>query len=192
MKKILFITYIIIFHTFANADDARDFEIEGMSAGDSLLNYLEKWNITEQQIIDTKKFYYPASKKFYGLQFDLTDYETYKHIQVHIKSGSNYTVSSVVGGEFFDNINKCYSKQKIIVSDLKKAFPKAELSEYKSTYPDDPNSSIKITEFYLNNFDVVVYCTDWSIKAESRGNTDNLRVEISSLEFSKFISTEAY
>ena len=55
MKKILFIFYITIFHTIVNADDVRDFEIEGMSAGDSLLNYLEKWNITEQQIIDTKK-----------------------------------------------------------------------------------------------------------------------------------------
>ena len=45
-------------------------------------------------------------------------------------------------------------------------------------------SSIKVAEFYLSNFDVIVYCTDWSTKAESTGNTDNLRVEISSLEFS--------
>ena len=173
--------------SLTKADDIRDFQIEGISVGDNLLDHF-----TIDQINNAYKNTYPKSKKFYGLQFDLTDYEIYKHIQVHIKLGSNYSVSSIVGGEFFDNINKCYSKQKIIVSDLKKAFPNAELSEYKSTYPDDPNSSIKITEFYLNNFDVVVYCTDWSTKAESRGNTDNLRVEISSLEFSKFITTEAY
>ena len=91
----------------------------------------------------------------------------------------------------YDN-NKCYQKQKIIVRDLKKTFSNAEVNEYKSTYPDDPKSSIKIVEFYLSNFDVVVYCTDWSKKAETTGNTDNLRVEISSLEFSKFITTEAY
>ena len=186
----IILSVILLFlnvHTWADADDIRDFEIEGISVGDNLLDHF-----TIDQINNAYKNTYPKSKKFYGLQFDLTDYETYKHIQVHLKSGSNYIVSSIVGGEFFDNIDKCYTKQKIIVSDLKKNFPNAELNEYKSTYPDDPNSSIKIAEFYLSNFDVVVYCTDWSAKAESTGNTDNLRVEISSLEFSKFISTEAY
>ena len=186
----IILSVILLFlnvHTWADADDIRDFEIEGISVGDNLLDHF-----TIYQINNAYKNTYPKSKKFYGLQFDLTDYETYKHIQVHLKSDSNYIVSSIVGGEFFDNIDKCYTKQKIIVSDLKKNFPNAELNEYKSTYPDDQNSSIKVAEFYLSNFDVVVYCTDWSAKAESTGNTDNLRVEISSLEFSKFISTEAY
>ena len=188
MKKIIFLIFIYIF-TFSvtKADDIKDFQIEGISVGDNLLDHF-----TIIQINKAYKNTYPKSKKFYGLQFNLTDYEIYKHIQVHIKSGSNYIVSSIVGGEFFDNINKCYQKQKIIVRDLKKTFSNAEVNEYKSAYPDDPKSSIKIAEFYLSNFDVVVYCTDWSKKAEITGNTDNLRVEISSLEFSKFITTEAY
>ena len=184
MKLLIALFFIIFsFQSWTKADDIRDFQIEGISVGDNLLDHF-----TIDQINNAYKNTYPKSKKFYGLQFNLTDYETYKHIQVHIKSGSNYIVSSIVGGEFFKDINKCYPKQKIIVSDLKKTFPNAELNEYKSTYPDDPNSSIKIAEFYLGNFDVIVYCTDWSAKAESTGNTDNLRVEISSLEFSKFIS----
>ena len=188
MKKLFSIVVLGLLLTLsAKADDIRDFEIEGISVGDNLLDHF-----TVNQINKAYKNTYPKSKKFYGLQFDLTDYETYKHIQVHIKSGSNYIVSSIVGGEFFDNINKCYQKQKIIVRDLKKTFSNAEVNEYKTTYPDDPKSSIKIAEFYLSNFDVVVYCTDWSKKAETTGNTDNLRVEISSLEFSKFITTEAY
>ena len=37
------------------------------------------------------------------------------------------------------------------------ALSNADVNEYKSTYPDDPKSSIKIVEFYLSNFDVVVY-----------------------------------
>ena len=61
----------------------------------------------------------------------MTDYETYKFIQAHIKSGSNYIVSSIIGGEFFDNINKCYQKQKIIVRDLKKTFSNAEKADIK-------------------------------------------------------------
>ena len=186
----IFVTLLFLifsFQSWIKADDITDFQIEGISVGDNLLDHF-----TVNQINKAYKNTYPKSKKFYGLQFELTDYETYKYIQAHIKSGSNYIVSSIIGGEFFDNINKCYQKQKIIVRDLKKTFSNAEVNEYKTTYPDDPKSSIKIAEFYLSNFDVVVSCTDWSKKAETTGNTDNLRVEISSLEFSKFITTEAY
>ena len=37
MKKILIIIYIIIFQTFANADDISEFSIEGISVGEYLL-----------------------------------------------------------------------------------------------------------------------------------------------------------
>ena len=189
MKNILLIfLFILSFQSFTKADDIRDFQIEGISVGDNLLDHF-----TINQINKAYKNTYPKSKKFYGLQFDLTDYETYKHIQVHIKSGSNYIVSSIVGGEFFDNINKCYEKQKIIVRDLKKTFSNAEVNEYKSTYPDDPKSSIKIAEFYLNNFDLVVYCTDWSnITEKEKGYADSLRLEIGTTEYFNWLNTKAY
>ena len=188
MKRLLLILILTLsFQTLTKADDISDFQIEEISIGDSLLDHF-----TIDEINNAYKNTYPKSKKFYGLQFELSDYITYKHIQVHVKSESNYIVSSIVGGEFFDNVIKCYPKQKIIFKDLKKAFLTAEINEYKSNYPDDPKSSITVKELNLGNFDVVVYCTDWSKKVESTGNTDNLRVEITSKEFSKFIKNEAY
>ena len=169
------------------ADDITDYEIEGISVGDNLLNHF-----TLDQIKSAYKNNYPKSKKFYGLQFDLNNYETYEFIQVHMRANSKYIISSVVGGEFFNDINKCYAKQKIIVNDLKKNFPNAEFNEYKNNYPDDQNSTVKSSEFFLSNFEFVVFCTDWSQKAEATGLTDSLRVEIATTEFSDFIRNEAY
>ena len=52
---------VLIFslQSWTKADGIRDFEIEGMSIGDSLLDYY-----SEEKVINTYKHYYPKSKKF--------------------------------------------------------------------------------------------------------------------------------
>ena len=49
---------IFSFQSLTKADDISDFEIEGMTIGDSLLDYFSEKEITK------KKYYYPKSKKF--------------------------------------------------------------------------------------------------------------------------------
>ena len=187
MKLLSIILILFSLQSWVKADDIRDFQIEGMSVGDNLLDHF-----TISEIKNAYKNTYPKSKKFYGLQFSLSNYEVYPHIQVHLKADSNYIISSLIGGEFFDNINKCYSKKKVIVKDLKNMFPNAKINEGKKNFRDDPTSTFTASEFYLNNFEVVISCTDWSKKKESTGSTDNLRVEISTIEFSDFLRYEAY
>ena len=54
MKKFLAILILIFtLQTPSQADDIRDFQIEGMSIGDSLLDYF-----SENQILDNKKDWY--------------------------------------------------------------------------------------------------------------------------------------
>ncbi len=184
---ILILVSILFYQSLAKADDIRDFQIEGISVGDDLLDHF-----TINKINNAYKNTYPNSKKFYGLQFALNEYELYKYIQIHLKTDTKYIVSSVIGGEFFNDIKKCYKKQSIITKDLKKAFPDAEFFEGKNNYPNDPKSSFTASEFYLSNFEFIVTCTDWSEKAEANGSKDSLRVEISTTEFSDFIRYEAY
>ncbi len=51
MKRLLLILILTLsFQSLTKADDIRDFEIEGMSIGDSLLDYM-----TKKQIINAKK-----------------------------------------------------------------------------------------------------------------------------------------
>ena len=57
MKKLLGILILGLFLIVpSQADDIRDFQIEGISVGDSLLDYFDKKKI--------KKVLYPKSKKF--------------------------------------------------------------------------------------------------------------------------------
>ena len=59
MKKLLTIIILsLCFITSSKADDIRDFQIEGMSVGDSLLEYFSK------DFIEKNKKFYPNSKKF--------------------------------------------------------------------------------------------------------------------------------
>ena len=46
---ILFLILIFCFQSWTKADDIRDFEIEGMSIGDSLLNYFSEEEIKENE-----------------------------------------------------------------------------------------------------------------------------------------------
>ena len=48
-KLLLILIFIFSFQTFTRANDIRDFEIEGMSVGDSLLDFM-----TESEIIKAK------------------------------------------------------------------------------------------------------------------------------------------
>jgi len=59
--RVFIAVLILIFslQSWTKADDIRDFEIEGISIGDSLLDYFSDEEINKQ-----KKIFYP-SKKFY-------------------------------------------------------------------------------------------------------------------------------
>ena len=74
MKRLLTILILIFtLQTPSQADDIRDFQIEGMSIGDSLLDYFSEAEINKQ-----KKNFYP-SKKFYVMylpyMFDSCSYD---------------------------------------------------------------------------------------------------------------------
>ena len=78
----LFISVLVLifsFQSLVKADDIRDFQIEGMSVGDSLLDYFSEEEITK------KKFYYPKSKKFAAFAKEVPSFETYEAFQVHFK-----------------------------------------------------------------------------------------------------------
>ena len=80
MKKTFFlIIFILIFQTPSLTDDIRDFQIEGMSIGDSLLDFLDKSEI--------QKTYFKAtnSKKFVS-SYNVGNSKIYDGIQFHYKS----------------------------------------------------------------------------------------------------------
>ena len=87
MKKLILILILTLnFQTLVKADDIRDFEIEGMSIGDSALKIL-----TETMLESSKNepdAYYPNSKKFFTISYNNTmiDLKVYDALQLELKS----------------------------------------------------------------------------------------------------------
>ena len=60
MKRLFLILILtLIFQSWTKADDIREIEIEGISIGDSLLDYMSK-----KKIDNAEAFFYPISKKY--------------------------------------------------------------------------------------------------------------------------------
>ena len=84
MKKILTILILIFtLQTPSQADDISEFEIEGMSIGDSLLDYYSK-----SQIKSFLQDNYPGSKKFYIKYAHSNRFEIYESVTVALKKNS--------------------------------------------------------------------------------------------------------
>ena len=81
MKRILAIIVLIFsLQSLTKADDIRDFQIEGMSIGDSLLNYF-----TEEEINNKEKLYW--KKKYISIIFNyLPSFEVYDAVQFTYKT----------------------------------------------------------------------------------------------------------
>ena len=199
MKKILFISKIIFlvfyFQTLIKADNISDFEIERMSIGSSLLDYLSKYEIelfmnnSDTFIYENKKFAIMtthADKKPYKEKTDEYDF-----VSVIIKPfDSRYKIYGLIGSLNFDNdIKSCRTKKKIIVNSISSLFKNAEvLNENTPHYYDKTgNSKTYSTWFNMNDGDASVVCMDWSKKFEEERNWgDSLKVSISSKEFTIF------
>ena len=194
MKKLLGILVLGLFLiTPSQADDIRDFQIEGMSVGDSLLDYFSK-----NKINGIKRLYYPKSKKFYSIRFYSSKFEIYESIQVHLKENDKkYKIYSIQGFELYANdIKACLRKKDQLSKELSEVFgisdpyivPKkkhvADLSGQSFTYK---------TIFNLDNGHALVSCYDWSKKlTQEKGWDDNLKVIIDTKEFAKWLNNEAY
>ena len=121
MKRLLLILILTFsFQTPSLADDIRDFEIEGISVGDSLLEFFDELDLTVQIIKDYPKNIYPGSKKFHGLRINKKLGE-YDHFSVMLKKNDEkYIIHSLRGKKVFDNnIEGCKKYKKKVVDNLK-------------------------------------------------------------------------
>ena len=193
MKRLLTILILVLtYQTPSQADDIRDFQIEGMSVGDSLLDYFGK------ERIESYKTPYPKSDKFYNFETIESKYQVYKNVQFDFKKNDEkYIIYSIGGGIFYKDIKKCNKKKEEVVSEIKEIVEEQVKVEYFDKYPHSPvypNSTVESVEMYFKSGDIVrVYCLDWSEKVTEEKNwSDHLAVNISTKAYREFIDNEAY
>tara|TARA_B100000965_G_C19470298_1_gene703764 strand:+ start:174 stop:764 length:591 start_codon:yes stop_codon:yes gene_type:complete len=195
--RIFLSVLILIFsvQSWTKAGDINDFEIEGISIGDSLLDYF-----TEDKIKSSVQLtQYPSSDKYIILTFnDLPKFEIYDSIQIdYKKNDKKYVVASIMGTlDFPNNIDACYKKQKTIAEEVTLVFPDAEKfnGKQKKAFDKTGQSTSYLYEFHLLTGDVVqISCDDWSEEMTNKHILkDHLGVSIMSYDFVDFLYNEAY
>lgn len=187
---ILIIVLIFNLQSFAKAGDVQDFEIEGISVGNSAFKFFSKSEI------DKRKNYVYKSKKYamYGKDLENSNFDM---VLIEFIDSGNYIVNSVIGKIFYNknNFNECSKQENIILAELKEQFKNNASYTNHGVLPHegDPSGKSKGSwhTFDLNDGSGIIYleCMDW---AEDTGKWDNLRVTIFNKEFNDFLQTEAY
>ena len=197
MKLILTILiFIFNLQSWTKADDIRDFEIEGISVGDNLLNHLDVLQKTEVQIKEKKLTYYPKSKRLAISNFYDGNFEIYESVQF-LLDPNNFKIFKISGKIYNLNKDECTNKQKEIIAELEKQFPNTikDIDDF-TKHPADKSGISLANGIYLDfaSGDAVsAECYFWSdtIKKE-RNYEDHISVSIETKESRYFIDNEAY
>ena len=192
MKRLLAYMFLVLVLTFSlqswtKADDIRDLQIEGVSIGDSALNYFSEDIIKKNQRTD-----FPKSDKF-SRSFGLlkSNMSTYDQIMIFYKTTDEKFYIYGIAGILLVDISKCSSRKEVIVNDLSKVLGNIKIKNQKKKHSLDSESMVDATYMYLENGFVEIACYDWSTKMEKKFK-DNLRVSISNEEFRNWLNNGAY
>ena len=187
MKKLLGILVLglLFVSTPSQADDISDFQIEGISVGDSLLDYFSEEEIEMKK---KKGFIYP-NKDFYSATFTSSKYETYESVQFHLKANDKkYIIYSIAGKIYYkNNINNCYIKLNEVVSEIRTIFENSTIDDVgKAPHFLDNKSTVHSVYIDLESGDyITVECYDW-FKDDNK--SDGLVISIDTKEFANWLT----
>ena len=188
MKRLILILILVFsFQSWTKANDIRDFEIEDMSVGDSLLKFMSLNEINN----NTFENYFKNGKKrkYYATGFFDTD--KYDQLEIYIKTGdNNFKIKAITGFKQVNNLQKCLSLKKEIVDEIQNLFIDIEPVTYNNvphTFDKSGKSKQYQTAFLLKDHrakdHIRIECTKWSKKMKKeKGFGDNLGVSVFSTE----------
>ena len=186
MKRLLLILILTFsFQSLTKADDIRDFQIEGMSIGDSALDFFSKSELNNALEI---KDYKNKKYRYYFLSFDKS--QTYEYIQITVKPSDKKFIIQAIDGHIFyhNNINDCYDKMSNIKKSVENVFTTIG-EDGSGTHPAYSNSTYKRVFYQFENGAAELVCYDMSKKSKK---TDRLGFSIKNLKFLDFVTNEAY
>jgi hypothetical protein len=196
MKRLLLILILTFsFQTLTKADDISDFEIEGMSIGDSLLDYLSKSEI--KKIIKITKNHYKylkdPTKYREAYIFQPNNFKTYQTASLMFRQNDdNYTIMFVRGmKDYIENLNGCFSQLNEIAKEIETSISNftKDVREGKSKL-DKSGKSISYNTYYtLSSGDAIMLtCNNWDEKLRKKNNwTEGLSVIVRTKEVGNWL-----
>ena len=180
---------IFSFQSWTKADDIGDLQIEGMSMGESLLDYFSKSEIENSNMNYYKK------KKFITIGFNNSSFlKTYDWLQLsYEREDKNYKIANLDGVlSFKNNYDGCLIKKKEITKDIQNSLNKKP-DNYGGKHNADKSgkSLFESSEWNIDGGTIIVQCINWSKKMEKQF-FDHLKVWIGSNEFMNWVKSDPY
>ena len=189
MKRLFLILILTFsFQSLSKADDIRDFQIEGISIGDSALDYF-----TEDEITKNIKWHYNNDKK--NNEFVIVEFYNYKSakqydgIQIAVKpKDKEYKIYIIAGAIQYENtkIEDCYSEMQKIDTELLDVFPSSDREEKIQKLKADKTGKSNVNSvyyFFTDGGNASVQCYYYSKNFPGSNSKNNLRVGIRSKEY---------
>ena len=194
MKKLSAYLFLILFSFSAPsfADDISEYQIEGISIGDSLLDYMSEEEIITEIEINKPVYNYLTDE--FGEVYLRGKFEIYDNVSFFVKpDDENYTIYYIAGGiNYDDKMEQCYAKQKEIIEEFSLLYKNTKKVEKTSVFPWDPTgkSTNRYTEFIFDSGDVItVFCTEYEKSLKIKNNwRDALSVAVSKKEVDDWMS----
>jgi hypothetical protein len=177
IKKILLLLLITFsLESWAKTDDIRDFEIEGISIGDSLLDHF-----TLEEIKKNLYIYKDSNKKFTATNLRSTS-KNYKYIQVHYKTNDKKFIVYTIDGVFAVNkkTSVCNKKRKNINDSISAMFKNLEREDGNDLEMVSGRGTMDRTKYLFDNNDFIeVVCYKYNVSThENNGRLGVVKKEL--------------
>ena len=159
------------FQSWTKADDISDFEIEGMSIGDSLLDYFSK---TEIEQFEKDEYKIPEPQKYDRIFILEKEFKQFEYISVDVKKNDKqFIIYGLTGMIDYNDINKCLNQQNEINNDLKNLFiQKGKKSIVPSAYDETGESKQHYITYGLDDGYIMLVCYDMAKHTNIQGGLD--------------------
>ena len=187
MKKLLGILVIgLLWCNVGFADDISEYQIEGISIGDSLLDHLSKEEIITE--IEINKPAYNYLTEDFAEVYLFGNFDIYDHLSFMVKpKDKHYTIYSIKGSiSYDDKLEQCFAKQKEIEKEFSSMYKNAKKREITLEFDWDPTgeSVSHNIQFFFDSGDYSeINCTKYKKSLKIKNNwEDALQVSISKKE----------
>ncbi|MBD1147744.1 hypothetical protein IDH28_02800, partial [Pelagibacterales bacterium SAG-MED31] len=157
--KTLLTLFVLFFSSSVFAEDISDFELEGISIGDSLLDYVNIENINQETEYNSKDYYYLKNPKLFGEVYIRDAAGQYDSLSFFIKPNDpKFKIHLLRGNIIFnERRNECLNKKKEIVEGVESDLVNLEKRERNFNHAIDPSGKSKVftTQFLFENGDKI-------------------------------------
>ena len=189
---IIIIIFFINLQSLTKADDIQDFEIEGMSLGDSALNFFTKSEI-DKSVEEMPQYPNDQYKIAYIQKSKKYDFKNYQGITFYFKKNDkSYTIAGIVASNYYPNdFQNCLNDLKKMRKDIENSFDVLPTYEGEDLLEFDTFGETIMHGVVYNLSDngfSQVACYDWSKEiSKIQNRVDELTIGISTKEYGEWL-----